>query len=134
VLKTCKGVMVYSSTILNFALNGCSAQLCNRCIGGPNPVWMLWRREKSLTSARNQTLIPWLSSPLPSLFTNWTTLDISAQLLYDFVTYSASDHSVVLYYTKHHICSVPYIINLRQCIIHRSWNYLQLRKSVKMFP
>jgi hypothetical protein len=32
--------------------------------------WPLWRREKSLDSGGNQTIIPWFSSTLPSYYTN----------------------------------------------------------------
>ena len=39
----------------------------------PEPVWMLWRREKSLASARNRMVILLSSSLQPSHYTDWAT-------------------------------------------------------------
>jgi hypothetical protein len=36
----------------------------------PEPIWILWRRKKSIASARNQTLTDQLSSMLSSHYTN----------------------------------------------------------------
>lgn len=40
----------------------------------PEPVWMFWRREKSLNPARSHTTVPHLSRPQPSHYTNYATL------------------------------------------------------------
>lgn len=48
---------------------------------------MLWRRDKSRTSAGNRTKIPWTCSPSPSLHTDYTVLasDIFGSVVKGFV-------------------------------------------------
>jgi len=40
----------------------------------PEPVWMIWRRDKSLVLTKNSTTISWSSSPQPSHYTNYDAL------------------------------------------------------------
>jgi hypothetical protein len=83
------GVWRYSFTILNLSTRwrwvvgftplllyarGNSPQYPQQAGWAPEPVWMLWRWETSLASARNWTPIPQLLSSYAGHYTDWAIL------------------------------------------------------------
>jgi hypothetical protein len=76
-------------------------------------------------------IIPWfLGCPVHSLVTISTELSWISLLNYYMILFLILLHTTQLYFITPDTTYAAFLINLRQSIIHHSWNHLQLCKKV----